>query len=162
MYPWIVFLHVIGAFFFLLVHGASVVVSFKLRGERDMQRIRALLELSNYPLNAMWGTLLLLLIPGIIAGFMGNWWGRAWIWTSLGLLLGISIASWVLGTRYFNRLREAVGLPWFNGRKDNAAIPPVGPEAVAELISAGRPWLLLAIGAGGIVVITWLMMFKPF
>lgn len=162
MYRWIIFLHVIGAFFFLLMHGASAVVSFKLRGERDLQRIRALLELSNYPLNAMFGALLLMLISGVVAGFMGRWWGTGWIWVSLGLLLAVSVVSWSIGTRHFNKLREATGLPWFDGRREHAASPPLSPEAVVELISAGRPWLLMGSGVGAIVAITWLMMFKPF
>jgi hypothetical protein len=162
MYRWIVFLHVTSAFVFLLTHGASAVVSFRLRDERDLQRIRALLELSSYPWNAMFGTLLLMLISGVVTGFMGHWWGKGWIWVSLGLLLAVSAVSWSIGTRHFNQLREATGLPWFDGRREHAASPPLSPEAVVELISAGRPWLLMGIGVGGIVVITWLMMFKPF
>jgi hypothetical protein len=46
MYSWIVFAHVLGVFGFLLGHGAAALVTFKLRGERAVERIRALLDLS--------------------------------------------------------------------------------------------------------------------
>ena len=32
-YPWLVWLHVVGAFVFALGHGTSAVVSFRVRGE---------------------------------------------------------------------------------------------------------------------------------
>ena len=35
MYSWIVFVHVLGVFGFLLAHGAAAVVAFRLRGERE-------------------------------------------------------------------------------------------------------------------------------
>ena len=47
LYNWIVFLHVAGAFTFVLAHGASAGVALKLREERDVPRVQALLELSN-------------------------------------------------------------------------------------------------------------------
>ncbi len=162
MYPWIVFLHVIGVFLFLISHGGSAIVAFKIRGERNLERIRALLELSNYPLNIMWLSLLLILIPGIIAGFMGRWWSRGWIWAALGLLIAMAAGHWLLGSSYFNQLRQAVGLPWFDGRRERPAEQPLNQDEVAELISPSRAWQLALIGFGGIVVITWLMMFKPF
>jgi uncharacterized membrane protein len=162
MYPWIVFLHVIGVFLFLISHGGSAIIAFKIRGERELERIRALLELSNYPLNITWLSLLLILIPGIVAGFMGRWWSRGWIWTSIILLLAMGAAHWLLGTSYFNKIRQAAGLPWFDGRQEQPAEQPLSPEEVAAMISPSRPWLLTLIGFGGIVAITWLMMFKPF
>jgi hypothetical protein len=30
------------------------------------------------------------------------------------------------------------------------------------MLDAAHPWLLTAIGGGGLVLILWLMMFKPF
>jgi hypothetical protein len=38
----------------------------------------------------------------------------------------------------------------------------VDPQALEAAIMSGRPILLAAIGLGGLVVLTWLMMFKPF
>ena len=44
MYTWIVFLHVAGAFGFLLAHGVSVAVLLRLRKERKRERITTLLD----------------------------------------------------------------------------------------------------------------------
>ena len=42
-YPWIVFIHVLGVLVFFIAHGTSMVVGFRLKGERDPARVRALL-----------------------------------------------------------------------------------------------------------------------
>src|SRR6266511_2088162 len=47
LYPWLVFLHIGGAFLFVLAHGVSALVAFRLRAERDPGRMTALLELSS-------------------------------------------------------------------------------------------------------------------
>ena len=44
-YPWLVFVHIAGAFTFVLGHGASAMVSVALRHEREPDRVRALLDL---------------------------------------------------------------------------------------------------------------------
>ena len=72
MYQWVVFLHVLGVFGFLMSHGVSAAVSLKLRGERDLERVRALLQPSGLSLYASYPSLLLLLVTGIVAGFMGD------------------------------------------------------------------------------------------
>jgi hypothetical protein len=35
-------------------------------------------------------------------------------------------------------------------------------KQLAVLLAATHPWLLTVIGGGGLVLILWLMMFKPF
>jgi hypothetical protein len=162
MYQWIVFLHVIGVFGFLLAHGASVSISFRLRTERDAARIRALLDLSSASLSFMYASILLLLITGIIAGFAGNWWGRGWIWVALGLLIAVLAAMFVLGTGYYNKIRQAVGLPYFDGRNAPPAGAPANDAELARVLDAGNPVRLATIGGGALIVLLWLMMFKPF
>jgi hypothetical protein len=162
MYRWVLFLHVVALFSFFLVHGAAAIVSFKMRRERDIERIRALLELSSYPLNALWGAMLLVLITGIVMGVMSKWWSMWWIWIALGISIILPITFWSMATRQFNRVREAVGLRWFDGRREREAIPPASQEKIEELISSYNPVLYVIIGIIGIGVITWLMMFKPF
>ena len=44
--PWIVFIHIVAAFGFVLSHGVSAFVAFRIRAERDPARIGALLDLS--------------------------------------------------------------------------------------------------------------------
>ena len=109
-------------------------------------------------------SLLVLLAAGIITGFMGNWWGQGWIWTSLGLFILISVTMRFLGSRPFNRLRQLVhaGNPSRSETISHSPLDPSAEKQLAVLLAATHPWLLTVIGGGGFVLILWLMMFKPF
>jgi hypothetical protein len=54
VYNWIVFVHILGAFTFVLAHGVSAGVSLKLREERAIPRVQALLDLSNTATQGMY------------------------------------------------------------------------------------------------------------
>jgi len=162
MYRWIVFLHVVGLFGFLLSHGVSVSVAFALRRERKLERIHALLDLSSRSFVAMSGSLLLLLISGIIAGFMGNWWSYGWVWLSLGLLIVIWLIMGFFGSRHYGEIRKATGFEYMEYGKRQPAGEPASAEEMEVLMSRPRPVLLAVTGIGGLVIILWLMMFKPF
>jgi hypothetical protein len=69
---------------------------------------------------------------------------------------------YVMATGYFNRLRRAAGLPWFDGRRGRPAEAPAAPEELARLKESGRPVLTTLLGVLPIVLIVWLMVFKPF
>jgi len=162
MYRWLVFVHVLGVFLFLMAHGISAGVAFGVYKERQLDRLRALLELSTASYGIMYGGLLLLLIMGIITGFVGKWWGSGWIWLSLVLLIVIAGAMNGLGSRYYTRVRRAVGSPYLEGNKIQPPLPPASSEEIDALLKAGKPMLLTVLGVGGIAVIAWLMMFKSF
>ena len=163
MYLWIVFLHVLGAFGFLLAHGASFAVALRLRSERNPERVRALLDLSGGTLVVMYGSLLLLLATGIWAGFRGHWWGQGWIWAALGLLVVIALAMSILGSAYFNKVREAVGLPsLYDKKKLPLRQDTVDPDDLDALLRSWRPILVSIIGVTGLVAMLWLMVLKPF
>ena len=166
--PWLPLLrlvHVLAAFAFALVHGASAMVGFKLRGERDRTRIQGLLELSNAYLNWMYLALLVLLLAGILSGIAGGYWtsGRYWLWVSLGLLIGIVVAMYVIAAPHFEALRHALGIPTFNDvRNKQAPPPPATDEDLARLLGSSKPIQAAAIGIGGMAIIVALMMLKPF
>lgn len=151
MYRWIVFFHVAAGFLFALAHGTSLMVAFQLRRERELLRLRALLDLSGASINLMYAALGILLVAGIAAGFVGKWWGRGWIWAALILLFLITGAMYARGTNYYRRVREATGPD-----------QPASPGELDRLLKSGRPFELAAIGYGGLLMILWLMMFKPF
>jgi hypothetical protein len=48
------------------------------------------------------------------------------------------------------------------GGKTRPPIEPTSAEEINALLDQGNPMLLTIIGYGGIVIIAWLMMFKPF
>ena len=155
MYQWVVFLHILAAFGFALAHGASVAVLLKLRTERDRERIRTLLELSGASMRGFYGSILVLLGAGIVAGFLGNWWGMLWIWLALALFLAIAVLMYPLASLHFRRIGNAVKL-----RPSGA--PMASDEEIEELLRSRRVALIAAVGYGGFVVILWLMRFKPF
>ena len=162
MYRWLVFVHVLGVFLFLMAHGISAGVAFRVRDERNLDRLRALLEFSTASYGIMYAGLMLLLLAGIVTGFMGKWWGTGWIWLSIVLLVLITGAMTGLGSRYYTKLRRAVGSPYMERNKVQPPLPPASSEEIEALLKAGKPVLLTTIGVVGIAVIAWLMMFKPF
>lgn len=162
MYSLLVFLHILGAFGFLLGHGASANVAFKLRAEKSRERICTLLDLSSASLSLTYGSLLLLLLAGIVAGFMGNWWGRLWIWAALALLVVVIALMYTVATPYYTRLRKAVGLPYMDGMKQHPPDPPVSEPELWQLLDSARPVTVAAIGGVGLALILALMVFKPF
>lgn len=164
MYHWMVYIHVLATFAFLLAHGVSSVVALRLRNQRDPVLARAWLELntSGGVMGVLYGSLLTLLVSGIISGFMGDWWDRGWIWLSLALLIGIIVSMFLIGSRYYSQVRKALGMAWFDGRKERSPGAPAPAEEVEALLANGPAVVLAVIGFGGIAVILWLMMFKPF
>jgi hypothetical protein len=153
-----VFLHILGVFVFLLAHGVSAGVMFRVRAESDPRALRALLTLSERSLNVMFGGALAFFIFGILAGFSGNFWttpGGLWIWASLILVVVVFLLMTPLARFPLNRVREAVG--------DGAEESP-GPDAAAIANAQARvqPMVVASMGVGGVAVLTWLMMYKPF
>jgi len=139
MHPWIVFFHALSVVLFLLAHGASHSVSLRIPSERKPERLRALLELSTSGYTVMFGALALVFVFGIAAGFSGQWWGRGWIWASLGLLLVVSAAMFWLAQRSYRPLRTALGLPTFGEGKPQQAAAPPGLCRTSLLASVGWP-----------------------
>jgi hypothetical protein len=164
MYQWLVFAHVLGVFGFLLAHGAAAAVAFALPRQHEVERIRALLDLSRGVTTIANVSLLMLLAAGITAGFMGNWWGQGWIWAALGLFILMGITMSPLGSRPLNRIRQLVQASNL-ARAGTISHSPVDLSAekqLSVLLAATHPWLLTVIGGGGLVAILWLMLFKPF
>ncbi len=160
MYPWLVFLHVLGVLGFLMAHGVTIFAFFALRRERKLERICSLLEMSRSTLGIVDVSVLVLLISGVIAGFAGHYWGHAWIWLSIVLLIAIFVSMEFIGTRTMNRIRLALGLPSTRGEK--SPVQPANLEEVEPLLPRSQPVQLASIGLGGLAVIAWLMIFKPF
>ena len=161
-YPWIVLLHVVGAFVFVLSHGASVWVVNAIARERDTARIGALADLSSLSLGGAYIGLLMLLVGGIWAGIVANHFARAWIWVALVVFFAVAIAMYVVATPFFKRLRIALGQR-VQGMAKDAPDPVPAPAADIVAIAAAAPTMALnAVGGIGLVVILWLMVVKPF
>jgi len=154
VHRWWVFLHVAGVFGFLTAHGVSVYVTLKLPRERDPARVAQLLEISASSVGFMWNSIGVLLLGGIVAGFTGHFWGQAWIWVAIGVFVLVTAAMYAMGTTWATRLRTI------------SAAMAEGTEAVSqqqfeEILRSKRPYTVAAIGFVGLLLILWLMMFKP-
>ena len=158
----LVTLHVLGVIGFLLAHGVSAAVLLRIRSEREPHALRALLDLSRRSVNVMGVGFLVWFLTGIAAGFSGNWWtsGRWWIWVSLAIAIVITGVMTPMGRFYLNRVREVLGLDPKTGAYD----PTVQVDFVAleAAIASGRPGLLATIGVGGLAILGWLMVARPF
>jgi uncharacterized membrane protein len=161
-YNWVVFLHVVGAFTFVLAHGVSAGVALKLRHEREIPRVQALLDLSNTATQGMYIGLLILLIGGVTAAFMAGLWGRGWIWTAIALLVVMIGFMWVRASRYYGELRRASGLAYYILGKGSGDPTTPNTAELARLLASSRPMELAAVGAIGLLAIVWLMVMKPF
>lgn len=161
---WIVFVHVAAALFFMLAHGASAAIAFRLRRERDLQRIATLLDLSRTSYLGISVTILALLATGIALGFLGSWWGKGWIWASLALFFLITFAMTPLVAVPYNEVRRMLGLKLPTPTREPVEPPsePPSPDDIARILAGPRPMAAAVLGLVGIPVILWLMMFRPF
>lgn len=159
--PWLMFLHVTAGFTFALAHGVSAFTTLKLRGERDSARVTALLDLSKYALPISDMAILVLIVSGIVAGFVRDDWGHLWIWVSIGVLVLLFVYMSVRGVKHHDAIRHALGLAGFYDKK-GAAVPDADPAALAKALDSPRALELAAVGFIGLGVILWLMVVKPF
>jgi hypothetical protein len=165
LYAWIVYVHVSAAFGFVLAHGVAVFAGFRIRQERDRARIAAMLDLSTTSHRLMYVSLVILIAAGMTAGSMGGWFGRLWIWTSIGVVLVVTAAMMLIASRHYRHLRQLVGAS-IPPRAAGTQVPPLNPEGVDEELAtrlrSRHPELLAVIGGGGLLIVIWMMMIKPF
>ena len=144
MYGVVVLLHVLGAFAFVMAHGVSMFIGFRLRSERDPARQVLLFELSSPGMRLMYLGLGVLLLAGILAGFLGELWGRLWIWAALGTLVVVIAVMYSVATPFYGRMRAAAGAPVPDQvGTDEAAADARGPRCAWRPRtgrSGLRPW----------------------
>jgi plastocyanin len=154
MYEWWVLLHLAGVFTFLLAHGVSVGVLFRLRRERDPGKVAALLELSATSVRAFYVGFVTLVVGGFAAVASGHLWSKPWIWVSLAVLVLTSIAMTSMATPYYRR----VG---FVARAIVGGTEAVTPEQFDEVLKDNRSNSVAGIGLVALAVILYMMVMKP-
>ena len=161
--PWIVFLHVLSAMTFFLAHGASVAMAFKLRNEKELARIRAMLDLSGSTIGAMFISFLLMGVSGLALPFMLKLWDKGWIWASIILMVLVVLQMAFMNEKRYKELRKLVGLPYMKGSKELPAEEPASTEEVQAFIQKKLKVVeLIMVGYVIPMFVLWLMMFKPF
>ena len=162
LHGWVVLVHIVAAFVFVLAHGVSMVVMFRIRGETDPARIGAQLDVSLSSIYLAFVALLLMLVSGIVAGFTGDLWGRGWIWASLGLLVALTAYMGWRATGYFDAVRHAIGTRGMHDRKGVEAPAAATSDELAGLLASNRPMEIAAVGGIGLLLIIYLMHAQPF
>lgn len=161
LYFAVVFVHASTVLLFFIAHGTSMAVAFKLKEESDPARVRALIELSRFSLGAPAIVFIVVgLLAGILAGFMGEHWDSLWIWIALVLFVGVAGLMTPMATIRLRPIRAAAGMPR-DDQKDGEA-PAEDPAELRRLIAAWNPLPVAALGLTAFIVILWLMLAKPF
>jgi hypothetical protein len=153
-YSWWKFLHVLGVLGFVMFHGVSAVVAFRLRKERDRTRIAELLQFSGMTIRGMYVSLVVLILFGVIAGFDGGWWRFWWIWISLGLLIATLVVMYAVARPYYQQLKDAIQLR-------PSGVPRRSDEELDQILRSSASTVTIAWGTAALVVIAWLMIWKP-
>ena len=159
--PWLVFAHILGAFTFVLAHGVSILVALSIRSERQLDRVATLLDLSKLAVMVAVFALIFLLLTGIAAAFVGDYWGRRWVWVSLAILVVLWGYMGFRGTMYHDAVRRAVGRIGIYDHKVTET-PPADLAALDALLASPRAIELAVVGGVGLLAILYLMVFKPF
>jgi len=154
VYRWWVFVHLVGVFGFLAAHGVSMFALFRIRAEADPRRVADLVELSASAIGPFYASFGVLLLGGVVAATLGGWWGRAWIWASIGVLVASSLAMYALAKPY----TERVGVV---ARSLVEGTEAVTEEQFARVRRAPSGLAVAWIGGIGLAAILFLMIFKP-
>lgn len=158
MYPWIVYLHVVVIFIFLIQHAAEIWVSFKLREQKEPEGIFATYAfMPNNNIRNLRITYFLIILTGMTAGFLATWWRQGWMWTALGVMIVIMIVMRRVSDIYLNAV-DAIAETALKNREDPSTIA----KFISDLRARREPEILSAVSVIGGLIILWLMMFKPF
>jgi hypothetical protein len=155
MYQWFVFAHLLGLVVFAIAHGASVFMSFRLRGERDPAVVDSLLKLGQLSVGPMYIGLLLLGVGGLGAAWNANLWGNAWVIASIVVFIVVLVVMWSVGSPYYMGLRKTLEERGPDGG------PSIDRSELARMLDTRRPDVLTAVGTIGLVLLVWLMVIKP-
>ena len=160
MYQWLVYAHIGSVLLFVLAHGASAAMALRLKGEPSADGIKALVVLSTLSSQAMYPLLILVALTGIWLGAAGGWFGRAWIWAAIVVLV-LTIGLMNAMGRQYHQIRVAAGLGRGSDRRGQPGPAPTSDE-VRRLALSTSPWPITILGLLALGFILWLMLFKPF
>ena len=147
LYLWLKFVHIAGIGAFLLGHGVSAGTSLVLRRASSDAVRTALLRVSIQSAAIFYPALLVIVVTGVWMGFAGSWWRTGWIWAGIATLVAVIVAM------------SAMSVPYHKARDAANATPPADPE---PMLKRARPLELAAVGTIGLLILFFLMVFKPF
>lgn len=154
-WQWWLLMHITGVLVFVGAHGVSMFVLYRVRGERDRQRIAELITFSGTTTRPMYVGLLILTFGGVGAGIALHLFSQAWLWISIAILLVTIGLMTGLAAPYFRRITSACEIR-------PSGVPRVSDEELEQLLRSGEAHVITVIGLVGLLSILYLMLFKPF
>jgi hypothetical protein len=152
-FRWWLLLHLFGVFAFLISHGVSVTVAFRIRKERDRIRIKDLISLSGSSVRLMYVSLVLLLAGAFAMTFQLHLWGAGWIRLSLALLILTIVFMIGMASPYYKRVSEAVELR-------PSGVPRKSDEELEAILRSPVPVIVAAVGFVVLFAILYMMVFQ--
>ena len=159
---WLIFIHVLSAITFFLAHGTSAAMTFQLRKETNLDRIRAMLDLSATTIMVLFISFLIMGLTGLIMPFLLEIWNQGWVWLSIVLMVYVLLHMALRNDKTYSTLRKLVGLPYRQKNKDHPAEPRASEEEIFAHIRKLSPYELTMVGYVIPAFVLWLMVFKPF
>jgi hypothetical protein len=159
---WLIFIHVLSAITFFLAHGTSAAMTVQLRKETNIERIRAMLDLSATTIMWLFISFLIMGITGLIMPFILKIWDQIWIWLSIVLMVYVFFHMGLRGERTFHSLRKLAGLPYRQNNKEHPAEPPASDEEILAQARKTSVYELMVVGYVIPAFVLWLMVFRPF
>jgi hypothetical protein len=153
-YGWWKFIHLAGVVGFVAAHGTSMAATVMLRRFKEPQQVAGILQLSAATVSAFYLSTLVLLVGGVGAGVVGQWFDQAWIWVSLGLLIAVGIIMIPMGRTHFRRIRMVLEL--------TETGTAVSRDDFVRVVNSGNPILTAGTGFVAVLLIVYLMVLKPF
>jgi hypothetical protein len=155
MTQWWLLLHIVGVVGFVASHGVSMFALLrvgKVGGNRE--RISELIAFSRSTVVPMYISLGLLLLGGIVTGTQTDAFNDWWIWEAIVVLVVATGFMMAVAKPYMSRLLEACTVR-------PSGVPRVSDEELQELLSGPTTRIVSAIGSVALVVILYLMIFRP-
>ncbi len=153
-YQWVLFLHILFVLVFLAAHGTSMVVLYRIRGERDRRRILDLIGLSGETTIPMYVGLAGIVVTGILAGLKLVAFKHWWVWLAIAILVVTIGVMYGVAKPYFDRVKMACEVR-------PSGVPRVSDQELGEILRSARAHVIAAIGVLGLGVILYLMVFQP-
>ena len=158
MYNWLVFLHVLFAFLFMLVHGVHAAAILKFRGEPDPERSLTFFNIVPDIKYVRYLTVALGVF-GFAAAFMTEWWKQGWTWASLVVFLVISYVMYKYGAGHYGIISSAANR-LIEAKKTSTDLSAAQKE-FDDARKAPHAMIVSVVGLVGLAIILWLMRFKP-
>ena len=159
---WLIFIHVLSSITFFLAHGTSAAMSFQLRKETNVERIRTMLDLSGTTVMLIFVSFLIMGLTGLIMPFLLKIWNQVWVWLSIVLMVYVFFHMTIRNDKSYKTLRRLLGMPYMQGSKEFPAEPPASEEEIFAHIRKLSPYELAVVGYAIPAFVLWLMVFKPF